>query len=61
MKYTCIERFIAQRIVDGLDYTEVVIKRPDLKQVIDCYLGEIGRADLIKITAAQAAEIKGGV
>lgn len=39
--------YLAQRIIDGLNYIEVVKKRPDLKQLIDKKLIERGFADLI--------------
>lgn len=40
--------YMAQRIIDGVyDYNYVISKRPDLKNGIDAYLIEKGRADLI--------------
>lgn len=44
--------YIAQRIIDGAfdaqgGYTYVIGKRPDLKDGIDAYLIEKGRANLI--------------
>ncbi|WP_154663202.1 hypothetical protein [Bacillus massiliigorillae] len=42
--------FMAGRIIDGKnEYTDVVTKRPDLKDGIDAYLFEKGRDDLIVV------------
>lgn len=40
--------YLGQRIIDGAyTYSYVIGKRPDLKDGIDAYLTEQGRADLI--------------
>jgi len=46
---TTIEKFIAQRVIDGKNtYVEVITKRPDLKEGINEYLTQQNRVDLIK-------------
>jgi hypothetical protein len=40
--------YMGQRIIDGAyTYDYVISKRPDLKEGIDAYLTENGKADLI--------------
>ena len=45
--------YMAQRIIDGAySYSFVISRRPDLKNGIDAYLIEKGRADLIETGSA---------
>lgn len=40
--------YLARRIIDGaLKYSQVIAKKPDLKDVIDAMLISTGRGDLI--------------
>jgi len=45
--YTATEKFMANQIISGKDYTTVITARPDLKAGIDAYLLQQGRGDLI--------------